>query len=57
MIRNGVTEIVPGYMTNAISDDALAYIDNHAEDENPFYLSIHYTQHRTHRGLVTPKTL
>ena len=43
MIRNGVTEIVPGYMTNAISDDALAYIDNHAEDENPFYLSIHYT--------------
>ena len=43
MIRNGVTEIVPGYITNAISDDALAYIDNHAEDENPFYLSIHYT--------------
>ena len=44
MIRNGVTEIVSGYMTNAISDDALAYIDNHAEDENPFYLSIHYTE-------------
>ena len=43
MIRNGATEIIPGYMTNAISDDALAYIDNHAEDENPFYLSIHYT--------------
>lgn len=43
MIRNGVTEVVPGYVTNVITDDALNYIDAHAEDENPFYLSVHYT--------------
>jgi arylsulfatase A-like enzyme len=38
-----VTEVVPGYVTNVITDDALDYIDAHAEDENPFYLSVHYT--------------
>ena len=43
MIRDGVTEVVPGYVTNVITDDALVYIDAHAEDENPFYLSVHYT--------------
>ena len=43
MIRNGITEVVPGYLTNVITDDALAYIDAHAEDKNPFYLSVHYT--------------
>ena len=41
MIRNGITEVVPGYLTNVITDDALAYIDAHAEDKNPFYLSVH----------------
>ena len=43
MIRNGRLEVAPGYVTNAITDDALAYIDAHDEDENPFYLSVHYT--------------
>ncbi len=43
MIRDGVTAVVPGYVTNVITDDALEYIDAHAEDENPFYLSVHYT--------------
>ena len=36
-------EVVPGYVTNVITDDALAFIDEHAEDENPFYLSVNYT--------------
>ena len=43
MIRNGVMEVAPGYVTNVITDDALAYIDVHAADETPFYLSVHYT--------------
>jgi arylsulfatase A-like enzyme len=30
MIRDGVTEVVPGYVTNVITDDALDYIDAHA---------------------------
>ncbi len=43
MIRNGVMEVAPGYVTNAITDDALAFIDAHAADDSPFYLSVHYT--------------
>ena len=43
MIRDGVTEVVRGYVTHVITDDALDYIDAHAGDENPFYLSVHYT--------------
>ena len=43
MVRDGVTEVMPGYVTNVITDDALGYIDAHAEDETPFYLSVHYT--------------
>ena len=43
MIRNGVTEVAPGYVTTAITDDALAFIDTHADDNNPFYLSVNYT--------------
>jgi arylsulfatase A-like enzyme len=43
MIRNGVTEVAPGYVTTAITDDALAFIDAHAADNNPFYLSVNYT--------------
>ena len=40
MIRDGVTEVVAGYVTNVITDDALGFIDTHADDENPFYLSV-----------------
>jgi choline-sulfatase len=34
---------MPGYVTHVITDDALDYIETHAEDDNPFYLSVHYT--------------
>ncbi|MGA1197787.1 MAG: sulfatase-like hydrolase/transferase [Candidatus Latescibacterota bacterium] len=43
MIRNGELFNAPGYVTNVITDDALEFIDTHAQDENPFYLSVHYT--------------
>ncbi len=43
MVRNGELITQPGYVTNAITDDALDFIDRHAGDENPFYLSVHYT--------------
>lgn len=43
MIRDGVQEVAPGYVTNVITDDALAFIDAQATSESPFYLSVHYT--------------
>ena len=43
MVRNGELVTVPGYVTTAITDDALDTIDRHAGGENPFYLSVHYT--------------
>jgi hypothetical protein len=43
MIRDGVAAVAPGYVTNAMTDDALAFIDAHAADDSPFYLSVHYT--------------
>ena len=43
MVRNGECTTAPGYVTNVITDDALGFIDRHAGDDNPFYLSVHYT--------------
>ena len=43
MIRDGRIIRVPGYLTDAITDDALDFIDNNAENDQPFYLSVHYT--------------
>lgn len=43
MIRDGKLVNEPGYVTNVITDDALEFLDMHVEDENPFYLSVHYT--------------
>lgn len=43
MVRNGELDVAPGYVTHAITDDALAFIEDHAGDVNPFYLSVHYT--------------
>ena len=43
MIRNGELFEAPGYVTNVITDDGLEFIDAHAGDPNPFYLSVHYT--------------
>ncbi len=41
MIRNGRRFHQPGYVTTAITDDALAFLDAHSDQ--PFYLSVHYT--------------
>jgi arylsulfatase A-like enzyme len=43
MIRDGELYETPGYVTNVITDDALGTIDLHAGDDDPFYLSVHYT--------------
>jgi choline-sulfatase len=43
MVRNGELIDEPGYVTDRITDDALAFLEAHARDEAPFYLSVHYT--------------
>ena len=43
MVRDGQLVDEPGYVTDVITDDALAFLDAHADDEAPFYLSVHYT--------------
>ena len=43
MVRNGELVDEPGYITTAITEEALGFIDEHAGDDNPFYLSVHYT--------------
>ena len=43
MVRDGEPVTEPGYVTTAITDDALAFIDCHAGCDVPFYLSVHYT--------------
>jgi len=43
MIRNGELVNEPGYVTNVITDDALSFIERHANDDAPFYLGVHYT--------------
>jgi len=43
MVRDGRLVNEPGYVTEAITDDALAFLDAHACQEAPFYLSVHYT--------------
>lgn len=43
MIRDGEPIIQPGYLTDAITDDALAFLDQHATRDAPFHLSVHYT--------------
>jgi choline-sulfatase len=43
MVRDGELVNEPGYVTNVITDDALAFIDTQAEAGSPFYLSVHYT--------------
>ncbi len=43
MIRDGWLYNDPGYVTNVITEDALAYLDRQAGRSDPFYLSVHYT--------------
>ena len=41
MVRDGQLIDEPGYVTDAITDEALRFIDAHHHDQ--FYLSVHYT--------------
>lgn len=43
MVRDGRLTNEPGYVTNVITDEALLFLEEHADDANPFYLSVHYT--------------
>ena len=43
MVREGKLVNEPGYITDVITDDALAFLDGHGNGPSPFYLSIHYT--------------
>lgn len=43
MIRNGTLINEPGYVTDNVTDDALAFIDRQAVGHGPFYLSVNYT--------------
>ena len=43
MVRNGQLVDEPGYVTDRITDEALALLDRYAGAGAPFYLSVHYT--------------
>jgi len=43
MVRDGKLASEPGYVTNVITEDALQFLERHGKDDQPFYLSVHYT--------------
>ncbi len=43
MIRDGKPYIEKRYTTDVMTEDALQFIDNHADDDEPFYIGVHYT--------------
>jgi arylsulfatase A-like enzyme len=43
MVRDGEALTAEGYVSDVITDDALAYLDARAGGGEPFYLSVHYT--------------
>lgn len=43
MIRDGKLIEEPGYVTDAITDQALVYLEEMNREDAPFYLSVHYT--------------
>jgi len=43
MIRDGKPVQEPGYITDAITDRALEFLEEMAAEEAPFYLGVHYT--------------
>ena len=43
MVHNGQLVNAPGYITDAITDEALRLLNRYAEGGYPFYLSVHYT--------------
>jgi len=43
LVRDGRVYNEPRYVTDAITDNALAFLDQRQGDARPFYLSVHYT--------------
>ncbi len=43
MIRSGEIYHEPGYVTDAITDSAVRFLETRKGDATPFYLSVHYT--------------
>ncbi|MGC9468572.1 MAG: sulfatase-like hydrolase/transferase [Anaerolineae bacterium] len=43
MIRDGRIERDTRYLTDVITEDGLAFLDQQADSDEPFYLSVHYT--------------
>jgi len=43
ILRDGVMEIDERYLTDVITKGALEFLDQYGQDEQPFYLSVHYT--------------
>lgn len=43
VVEDGKIFYHKGYITDYITDNALEFLDNTARDNNPFYLSVHYT--------------
>lgn len=43
MYRDGQAILVPEYITDNITDRAIDFLDSYAQDDRPFYLSVHYT--------------
>lgn len=43
MVRDGECMNEPGYLTEAITNDALQFLKDQRQNDRPFYLSIHYT--------------
>ncbi|MBR7839697.1 sulfatase-like hydrolase/transferase [Actinospica durhamensis] len=51
MYRNGTRVAEPGYLTDALADDAEAFLTTQADAPEPFYLSLHFTApHKPWRG-------
>lgn len=43
MYRNGVEEIVPGYLTDFLADEATHYLESRAGEDRPFFLSLNFS--------------
>jgi arylsulfatase A-like enzyme len=43
MVKNGKTFVVPEYLTDAITDAGLEFLNQQQTNNKPFYLSVHYT--------------
>lgn len=43
MVKGGKVYEEPRYVTDVITDNAMKFLDDRKKDNNPFYLSVHYT--------------